>query len=93
MRSLFLVALVAVGLIATDSHAQQAPSVGAATPNANTQTAPRQPDQDARLRRNRPPRKAYARGENRIQLTAEYNRRARVFGRASADRWLATQRQ
>jgi hypothetical protein len=96
MRSLFFAAALAAGFVAADSHAQEVPVVDTTTPSTNAQTVRPAPDQDAmsaRVRKNRPARRTYAREDSRRQLTAEYNRRARVFGRASADRWLAIQRQ
>ncbi|MBA8876637.1 hypothetical protein [Phyllobacterium myrsinacearum] len=96
MRSLFFAAALAVGFVAADSHAQEMPVVDTTAPSVNSQTVRRAPEQDAmsaRVRKNRPARRTYAREDSRRQLTAEYNRRARVFGRASADRWLAIQRQ
>lgn len=98
MRSLFFAVAVAAGLFAAESQAQGMPTATAPsvnTPSANTQATRVRPEQDAmstRIRKNRPAKRTYAREESRRQLTAEYNRRARVFGRASADRWLATQR-
>ncbi|MGO4449423.1 hypothetical protein AB4Y96_10880 [Phyllobacterium sp. TAF24] len=96
MRSLFFAVAMVAGLMAADSQAQETPVVNTVAPDASSQTLPRVSNQDAasaRLRKNRPAKRSYAREESRRQLTAEYNRRARVFGRASADRWLAIQRQ
>lgn len=96
MRILFFAVAVAAGLMAAESQAQETPAVNPVAPNANSQTVPQASGQDAmsaRLKKNRPARRTYAREDSRRQLTAEYNRRARVFGRASADRWLAIQRQ
>lgn len=98
MRSLFFAVTVAAGLFAAESQAQGMPNAAAPSvnaPGANAQATRVRPEQDAmsaRIRKNRPAKRTYAREESRRQLTAEYNRRARVFGRASADRWLATQR-
>lgn len=103
MRSLFFAVAVAAGLFAAESQAQGTPNAaapgvnttGATAPGSSAQATRSRTEQDAmstRIRKNRPAKRTYAREESRRQLTAEYNRRARVFGRASADRWLATQR-